>query len=301
MLQGLCVKKLLNAIQCKGQSLVTPVRYSNTLSHVVVERHRRSKLSHHKEEKEDGPAEMAPRDYKFVHPEFLPDPIWYRRDRIREIIERKDMYRRRSVIEIPEFYVGSIMAVTASDPNAVSKSTRFVGICIDRGGVGLRAYMLLRNVLDGQGVEIMYEIYSPLLQKIEVLKLEKRLDESLIYLRDCPPEYSTVPFDMEKIAHPPGAPIPINTLKVPLNPRPHERRWERDNIKGLLPFTVSERRMRKAALPQNTKPWLKYDLMHEYRESINDDDTEQIMSEVYSKMKKLQKKDRFATKKSLKS
>lgn len=43
----------------------------------------------------------------------------------------------------------------------------------------------------------MYEMYNPLLQKIEVLVLEKRLDDQLLYLRDCPLKYSTFPQDME--------------------------------------------------------------------------------------------------------
>ncbi len=60
----------------------------------------------------------------------------------------------------------------------------------------------------------MYELYSPSIQKIEVLKLEKRLDEELFYLRDAPPQYSTVPFDFEVVPHPPGAPVPINQIKV---------------------------------------------------------------------------------------
>jgi len=48
----------------------------------------------------------------------------------------------------------------------------------------------------------------------QVIKLEKRLDEELLYLRDAPPEYSEVPFDIEAIPHPRGAPVPINPIKV---------------------------------------------------------------------------------------
>ena len=57
-------------------------------------------------------------------------------------------------------------------------------------------------------------MYNPTLQKIEVLKLEKRLDEELYYLRDAPQEFSTVPFTFEAVPHPPGAPIPVNDIKV---------------------------------------------------------------------------------------
>ena len=60
----------------------------------------------------------------------------------------------------------------------------------------------------------MYETYSPLIQSIEVIKLEKRLDDQLLYLRDTTPEHSYIPFDMEKVIHPPGAPVPINSTRV---------------------------------------------------------------------------------------
>lgn len=60
------------------------------------------------------------------------------------------------------------------------------------------------------GVEICYELYNPRIQKIEVLKLEKRLDDNLMYLRDALPEYSTVDPDMK--------PVPISAKdEVPVN------------------------------------------------------------------------------------
>lgn len=60
------------------------------------------------------------------------------------------------------------------------------------------------------GVEICYELYNPRIQKIEVLKLERRLDDNLMYLRDALPEYSTIDSDMK--------PVPISaTDEVPVN------------------------------------------------------------------------------------
>ena len=64
------------------------------------------------------------------------------------------------------------------------------------------------------GVEILFDLYNTTLQKIEVLKLEKRLDEELFYLRDAHQEYSTVPFDFEPVPLPKGASVPVNTTKV---------------------------------------------------------------------------------------
>jgi len=43
-----------------------------------------------------------------------------------------------------------------------SFSFRFVGIVIDRGGCGLRSWCVVRNVIDGFGVEICYELYRSL-------------------------------------------------------------------------------------------------------------------------------------------
>ncbi|KAJ8952631.1 hypothetical protein NQ314_007490 [Rhamnusium bicolor] len=88
--------------------------------------------------------------YRHIYPEFLPDPKFEFRNIIREKLERNDMIARRTQIDIPEFYVGSIMAVSSSDPHTPGKFHRFVGICIQRGGCGLRAHFTLRNVIDHQ-------------------------------------------------------------------------------------------------------------------------------------------------------
>lgn len=97
----------------------------------------------------------------------------------------------------------------------------------------------------------------------EISRLEKRLDSHLRYLRDAPPEYSTFPFDMEPELLPEGAPVPVNELKVKLNPYPWIERWERQELKGVQDLVLNERRIRKAKAAE--KPWEKYDLMKRYR------------------------------------
>ena len=64
------------------------------------------------------------------------------------------------------------------------------------------------------GIEIRYDLYNPTVHKIEVLKLEKRLDDELFYLRDAAPEYSTFPFDMDPVPLPLSSTVPVNPLKV---------------------------------------------------------------------------------------
>lgn len=63
-----------------------------------------------------------------------------------------------------------------------------------------------------QGVEICYEMYNPRIQKIEVLKLEKRLDNNLMYLRDALPEYSTVDPEMKPVPFSPTGEVPVNSV-----------------------------------------------------------------------------------------
>ncbi len=155
--------------------------------------------------------------FRFIYPEFLPNPDPEFRNLLVEKLERRDMMARREVVDLPEFYVGSIVAVTAADPNSpnVNRQTRFLGICIARWGSGLRAKFTLRNA----GLEFTYQLYSPTVLKVETIRLERRLDDELFYLRNAPSEFSTFPADMEPEILPEGAFVPINETVVPLNPK----------------------------------------------------------------------------------
>ncbi|KAG4069532.1 hypothetical protein HA402_006898 [Bradysia odoriphaga] len=231
---------------------------------------------------------LAPAEYRFIYPEFLPDPTIEFRNPIREKIERMDMLNRRIHLDIPEFYVGSILAVTSSDPHAAGKTSRFLGICIQRTGCGLRAEFTLRNFVDNQGVEIAYQLYDPTIQKIDLIRLEKRLDSELLYLRDSYPEYSTFDLNMEPEILPEGAPVPLNKTMVKLKPRPWEKQWERKNFIGIA--NVSEHITEKMAAKAETlkTPWEKYDLVKEYRKTIPEEEQQEIYAEVYSKLHQLE-------------
>ncbi|GMT30988.1 hypothetical protein PFISCL1PPCAC_22285, partial [Pristionchus fissidentatus] len=165
-------------------------------------------------------------EFPEIYPDFVQSPVWNRRVPLREQLERADMLERRMQLDVPEFYVGSIVAVTTTAQYLGAKEHRFVGICIRREKPGLLHQFTLRNVIDGQGVEVMYELYNPTIKKIETLKLEKRLDSDLSYLIDAHPEFSTFDPHMEPVAHPAGTPVPVNQLKVKLRPPPWTRRWE---------------------------------------------------------------------------
>jgi len=219
---------------------------------------------------------------KFLSPEFIParartDPFKFR-------MERKDMIRRRKVLNIPEFYVGCILAVNMADPHASGKTNRFVGICTKRSGKGLGATFVLRNIIDGQGVEICYELYSPRIQQMELLKLEKRLDDDLMYLRDALPEYSTIDPDMKPVPFSPTGEVPVNKMKVRMRPKPWSKRWERPkfNIQGIrFDLALTPEQMEHAQ--KWARPWVEYDMLREYDTSKLEAD---ILKEVTQEMNK---------------
>lgn len=191
------------------------------------------------------------------------------------------MINRRKQINIPEFYVGSVIAVTVSDPYSPTKNNKFIGLCIRRENYGLRHSFTLRNVIDGLGVEIKYHLYNPTIQSIEVLKLEKRLDDDLSYLRDAPLEYSTIPFDFKPVILPPGSKVPLNNIKVKLNSKPWFQKWDRKYLKGAILPSQSRADYEKYLRSNNDfNPYHRYDLMKHYRESINDDDLIDVVSDL---------------------
>ncbi|XP_016404346.1 39S ribosomal protein L19, mitochondrial-like isoform X3 [Sinocyclocheilus rhinocerous] len=219
---------------------------------------------------------------RFLSPEFIPPR--QRTNPVKFSVERKDMIQRRKVLNIPEFYVGSILAVTMTDPHVNVNLNRFVGICIQRSGKGLGATFILRNIVDGQGVEICYELYNPRMCKIEVLKVEKRLDDNLMYLRDALPEYSSFNFDMQPVHYEITGDVPVSPLKIKMKPKPWSKRWERPkfNIKGIrfdlcLTLEMTEHAQKWA------EPWRPYDMLKEYDTFSLE---EQIFKEVQENLRK---------------
>lgn len=113
-------------------------------------------------------------------------------------LNQSDIQKRRTTADIPFFTAGSYLSVTRADPASPSGISKFVGICIAKRNKGLGSTFILRNVINGIGVEMMFELFSPALKEIKVLKLERRRRAKLYYLRDKPLKYSTV---NEKMQH----------------------------------------------------------------------------------------------------
>ncbi|RWS31457.1 39S ribosomal protein L19-like protein [Leptotrombidium deliense] len=226
--------------------------------------------------------------FRFKYPEFLPvnDPT--KRHKVATLLEREDMLSRRANVDIPEFYVGSIIAVTVSDPYAPGKISRFLGICIKKTDQGLRHYFTLRNHIDGEGIEIRYEMYNPTIRHIEVIKLEKRLDDEMLYLRDAPAEYSTFPQDMTPVIHQEGEPVPVNPLKVKLKPWPWTKRWDVvfPKIYGVESLDQVPDCLYYRSRKSHNK-FEKFDLVQQYRDHITEEDQLEVWGHVHDRIVKL--------------
>jgi len=217
-------------------------------------------------------------DFPVIYPDFLPSTVWNRRSPLFEKLQRADMLERRMNIDIPEFYVGSIVAVTTSEPNLGTRQNRFVGICIRRERPGLLHQFTLRNFIDGLGVEVMYEMYNPTILKIETLKLEKRLDTDLSYLVDALPEYSTFDFNMEPIAHLTGTPVPVNDIKVKLRPPPWIQRWSLYDLKGIdNAWEKTTPWFKRKFRISRIQDYMKYDLIRDYRDHAQELEHDEIV------------------------
>jgi len=222
---------------------------------------------------------IVPQEFREVFPDFLPESNFERRHPIAEKLIRADMLRRRMNIDIPEFYVGSVLAVTCSDAYAPKRVNRFVGICIERDMRGLWHQFLLRNHLDGIAVEVPYDMYNPLIQSIQVLRLEKRPDEHVLYLRDALPEYSTFPFDMQVEPTPPGAPVPVNMTKVKMKAHPWSKRWQNHQMYGIQGIGIYENFNEFAKKKFHKTKFMhdkKYDIVGQYRRDTTLRDQETV-------------------------
>jgi len=281
---------------------IVPQRLSSTIGPFFTDYHRKRKKEWQKPRKaketeqkqessrktESSAAEAAPKlpptHMLYTIPELLPTTYWGHRDSVREALERVDLAKRRGVLKVPEFYVGSIMSVTVADDMSPTKQTKFVGICIEKGEPGLRHRFTLRNIIDDQGVEIMYELYNPMIRDITVIKLEKRLDEEMVYLRDALPEYSTVPFDLKPIPRSANEAVPLNETRVKMKPRPWAQRWERKGFKGIDESTMlsqlTEEERAQRLEPNRNMMWEKYDLALQFRNSITREESDAIYEDI---------------------
>lgn len=98
-----------------------------------------------------------------------------------EIEHVADLESKRPV---PEFDPGDTVRVNVRvKEGSRERIQAYEGVCIGRGGSGLRESFTVRKISYGEGVERVFPVYSPLIESIQVIRRGKVRRAKLYYLR----------------------------------------------------------------------------------------------------------------------
>jgi large subunit ribosomal protein L19 len=97
-----------------------------------------------------------------------------------ELIEQE--YTKK---EVPKFNVGDTVKVLVKIPEGDDKVRLhpFEGVVIAKRGSGTRLNFTVRRVSYGEGIERVFPLYSPSIERIEVIRRGKVKRAKLYYLR----------------------------------------------------------------------------------------------------------------------
>lgn len=102
-----------------------------------------------------------------------------------EQIEAEEATRVLGDKEIPDFSPGDSLAVYVRITEGERERTqRFEGICIARSGGGVNESFTVRKMSFGEGVERVFPLVSPMIEKIEVKRKGRVRRAKLYYLRE---------------------------------------------------------------------------------------------------------------------
>ena len=101
-----------------------------------------------------------------------------------EQIEREEIEKLTSGKDIPEFDSGDTVRVQVRGAEGARERLQaFEGVCIARSNRGLNSSFTLRKISYGEGVERVFQLYSPLIHGIELVRRGDVRRAKLYYLR----------------------------------------------------------------------------------------------------------------------
>lgn len=105
------------------------------------------------------------------------------------VIEKLNKNEEARLLEggkvIPDFSAGDTLIVQVR----ITEGTRtrlqaFEGVCIGRSGSGINENFTVRKISYGEGVERVFQIFSPLVEEIQIKRKGKVRRAKLYYLRE---------------------------------------------------------------------------------------------------------------------
>jgi len=100
-----------------------------------------------------------------------------------EELESREMSKRK--VQIPEFSSGDTVKVSVNVIEGERKRVQvFEGVVLGRRNRGLNSSFIVRKISSGIGVERTFQLFSPLISKIEVIRRGDVRRSKLFYLRE---------------------------------------------------------------------------------------------------------------------
>ncbi|MCI4668560.1 MAG: 50S ribosomal protein L19 [Bacteroidia bacterium] len=87
--------------------------------------------------------------------------------------------------EMPEFKAGDTVNVYVRiAEGGKERVQQFKGVCLQRRGAGATETFTVRKISGGVGVERIFPVHSPIVEKVDVIRRGKVRRARLFYLRD---------------------------------------------------------------------------------------------------------------------
>ena len=102
-----------------------------------------------------------------------------------EMFEKKQIEKLTAKKRVPAFRPGDTLKVTVKIiEGEKSRSQAFEGMCIARKNNSINSNFTVRKISHGEGVEKVFPLFSPILEKIEVVRKGDVRRAKLYYLRE---------------------------------------------------------------------------------------------------------------------
>ena len=152
-----------------------------------------------------------------------------------EEINQHNVKKILSEKKIPDFYPGDVVKVGVRITEGKKERIQyFEGVCIAKKSRDLNSSFTVRKVSFGEGVERVFQLYSPNLDSIELIRSGKVRRAKLYYLRDRSGKSALINEKIKK------------KLGVDLTPETKEQ----DNIKSDPTAETSEEKIQDTNLKQ---------------------------------------------------
>ena len=120
-----------------------------------------------------------------------------------EQLEKEQLTKLTADREVPEFGPGDTVKVHVKVVEGTRERIQvFEGVCIARKNAGLNSAFTVRKISYGEGVERVFPLYSPRIEKIDVMRRGKVRRAKLYYLRGLRGKKARI---TEKVEHRVGA------------------------------------------------------------------------------------------------